>query len=401
MSKIAIVGGGLTGMVAARQLVKKGFEVDLYEKSEFLGGLLAGFKLGNSYLEKAYHHIFKTDGEILELIKELGLDKKMVWKESSIAIYNGREIQPFVTPIDLLKFKGLDLFSKIRLGVVSLWLSFDNNWQKYEDVTAVEWMKKYCGNKAYKVIWEPLLKGKFHDRYEDISMAWLWARIHTRSGSKDKNGKEYLGYMTGGFEQLITVLEKELVKLKVNIYKNKAVDFDKIETKYDRIIYTGPLKEVEYLGAICIIVESSQNLSQYYWHNINDLNSPFLAFIQQTNLIDKKHYRGNHVYYLGSYLPQNHELFDKKEKEVEKIYLDYLKKIFPDFEAKKIKSINTFRFKTAQHLVTKGYKVPEYKLSDKVYRANFAQIYPEDRGTNFAVREGKKIAEMIQKSFKI
>jgi protoporphyrinogen oxidase len=401
MSKIAIIGGGMTGMVAARELAIKGFEVDLYERSEFLGGLLAGFMLGKSHLEKAYHHIFKTDGEILGLIKELGLEEKMVWKESSIAIYNGREIQPFVTPIDLLKFKGLDLFSKVRLGIVSLWLAYDKNWQKYEKVTAVEWIKKYCGSRAYKVIWEPLLKGKFHDRYEEISMAWLWARIHTRSGSKDKNGKEYLGYMTGGFEQLIGALEKELVKLKVNIYKNETVDLATIEAKYDRVVYTGPLKEVEYLGAICIILESSQNLSSYYWHNINDLNSPFLAFIQQTNLIDKKHYRGNHVYYLGSYLPQNHEWFDKDQKEVEKIYLDYLKKIFPNFERKKIKSINTFRFKTAQHLVTTKYKVPEYKVSEKIYQANFAQIYPEDRGTNFAVREGKKMAIMIEKSFEI
>lgn len=388
-------------MVAAKELAKNGHEVVLYEKSVFLGGLLAGFKMGKSYLEKAYHHIFKTDGEILGLIKELGIENKMVWKESSIAIYNGREIQPFVTPSDLLKFKGLDLISKIRLGVVGLWLSFDKNWQKYENITAVDWMKKYCGDKAYRVIWEPLLKGKFHDRYKEISMAWLWARIHTRSGSKDKNGKEYLGYMTGGFEQLITALEKELVKLKVTISKGKEVNFKEIESKYDRIIYTGPLKEVEYLGAICIILESSQNLSRYYWHNINDINSPFLAFIQQTNLIDKKHYRGNHVYYLGSYLPQDHEWFAKDQKEVEKIYLDYLKKIFPNFEGKKIKSINTFRFKTAQHLVTTKYKVPEYKVSEKIYQANFAQIYPEDRGTNFAAREGKKIAKMIEKSFKI
>lgn len=397
--KVAIIGGGIGGLTLAKELVSRDISVDVYEKGKNLGGLLAGFPLGKSQLELAYHHIFKSDSEVLSLIKELGLEKKTLWIESSIGIHDGKRVQPFMGAMDLLRFKGLDIVSKIRLGLVALWLGFDNKWEKYEKVSAAEWMEKYCGKKGYEVIWRPLLEGKFNKEYKKVSMAWLWARIHTRSSSKERNGKEYLGYIKGGFENLVAKMEKDLRKKGVKFFLGKEVEIKEIEKKYDRVIYTGALSEVDYLGALGIIFESEESLSPYYWHNINDLESPFLAFIQQTNLIDKKEYRNKHVYYMGSYLSQDDKRFEMKESELYNLYFDYLKKLFPSFERRKVSFKKIFKFKTAQHLVKMGYKVPKSKMSEKVYRMNFAQIYPEDRGINFAVREGRKMAKTIRDSF--
>lgn len=387
--KIAIIGAGMTGLVAGYELTKQGQKVTIFEKGNEIGGLMGGFKINGNSLEKTYHHIFKTDNYIISLIKELGLEDKLKWYPEKMAIYYKQQVYPFMGAVDLLKFKPLDLLSKIRLGLVKIWLEKDNNWKKYESVTADEWMKKWCGQKAYEVIWEPLLKGKFADKYREISMAWLWARIHTRANSEGK-----LGYLDGGFQQIADELAKRITESGGEIKLNTEVDFKKAEKDFDKIIYTGAIKGVEYLGAICVVFTSNQSLSPYYWHNINDTESPFVAFIQHTNLVDKKNYGNENVYYLGKYLANDQ--LEEKDENIKKKYFDYLQKIFPKFDKKQVEKTWVFKLKNAQHIVTTDYKVPPYKVSEKVYQANFAQVYPEDRGMNFAVREGKKIVKEME-----
>ncbi len=392
-SKILVVGGGITGLVAAYRLLQKKYPVTIVEKSDNLGGLLGGFKINGVNLEKAYHHIFKTDKEIISLIEELGLTDKLKWHESKTALYYDKTIYPFAGVMDLLKFKPLNLIDKLRLGLVKIYLEKENNWHKFENVLAYEWMKKWCGDRAYRVVWEPLLKGKFSDRYQDISMAWMWARIHTRGNSSEK-GKEYLGYMDGGFQLIIDELEKRIKKMEGRIeMKNEILDFTKLEEEYYKIISSAPLKGVDYLGAVTVVFSSKQSLSPYYWHNINNIKSPFLAFIQHTNLMGTKNYGGKNIYYMGTYLPQNHKYFTCKDSLIEKDFFEYLKKIFAEFNVKEIEEKFVFKFKYAQHIVIKNYKkqIPRYKEGGKIIQANFAQIYPEDRGINYAVREAERI----------
>lgn len=395
---IAIIGAGLTGLTAGYELSKKGHKVTIFEKSDDIGGLMGGFKIEGTSLEKAYHHIFKTDTFIIDLAKELGLKNKLEWLEGGTAVYSRDGVYPFTTPIDLLKFPHLGMADKIRMGLVALYLQKENNWQKFIKISASEWMEKWCGKKAYQTIWEPILKGKFHNNYDEVSMAWLWARIHTRGNSKEKGDtKEKLGYFEGGFRVIADELAKRIKNKGGIINLNSEVDFQKIEKEYDVVLYTGAAKNIKYIGALMLVFESKQNLSRFYWHNINDSQSPFLAFIQHTNLVDKKMYGNNHVYYLGTYLPHEHRYFTDKDEIIKKEFYDYLVKIFPEFSKTEIKNDWVFKFKNAQHIVDFNYQVPPYKLSEKVYQANFAQIFPEDRGTNYSVREGIKIAEIITK----
>jgi len=395
-AKILVVGGGIGGLVAAYRLLQKNNMVTVVEKSSELGGLLGAFKIGDTCLEKSYHHIFKTDKYIIELIKELGLEKKLKWHEAKTAIYYEKKIYPFAGAIDLLKFKPLNLIDKLRLGLVKIYLEKENNWKKFENVLAYEWMKKWCGKNAYKVIWEPLLRGKFGKEYKKVSMAWMWARIHTRANSSEK-GKEYLGYLDGGFQQIVDELEKRIEKLggEIKISYELAVTSDGLKG-FDKIITTAPLEEVDYLGAVTMVFTSKQNLSRYYWHNINDNKSPFLALIQHTNLEDKKRYGNKHVYYLGTYLPQNHRYFKNEDKTIEKEFFCYLKKILPNFNEEKVFKKWVFKFKYAQHVVDVGYrkKIEKYGHDKgKIIYMNFAQIYPEDRGINYAVREGERVSQ--------
>ncbi|WP_431777981.1 NAD(P)-binding protein [Ottowia caeni] len=70
--RIAILGGGYTGMVAAHDLCRK-HDVTLYERSHSLGGLADDFTLHGTPLERAYHHLFRSDKDIIQLAEQLGI----------------------------------------------------------------------------------------------------------------------------------------------------------------------------------------------------------------------------------------------------------------------------------------------------------------------------------------
>ena len=159
------------------------------------------------------------------------------------------------------------------------------------------------------------------------------------------------------------------------------------------MISSEALLNVDYLGAITAVFSSTQNLSKFYWHNITDPKSPFVAMIQHTNLVPSTQYQEKQVYYLGTYLPQNHRYFKVDDKIIWQEFFDYLKKILPDFDKKQISEKNIFKFKYAQHIVDANYQhsiINYQKTAGKIINVNFANIYPEDRGINFGVREGRR-----------
>jgi protoporphyrinogen oxidase len=432
-SRVAVIGAGYTGLVVALRLAEAGCNVTIFEKESSVGGLVGSFKIEGSLIEKSYHHIFKTDQDIINLINELGASDKLKWHKSSVAICYHGKVYPFVTAQDLIKFKPLSLINRFRAGLVVIYLQRTNRWHRFQHVSAYKWMRKTSGKQVTNVIWGPLLKGKFDKWYDKVSMAWLWARIHIRANSKDKDSKsELLGYFDGSFQVFTNIIMAKLKQLKVTVItgeeikeiisqSNKKILINSTGGRqtYDICVSTVPskiftslignnhainnsyitkLNSVEYLGARLVVFSSKQKLSSYYWHNINDLSLPFLVFLNHTQLVGKEPYNNNYIYYMGAYIPHNHHLFTCSNNELDNIWFPALKTIFPKFNKQNIREKHHFRFANAQHIVDTKYetKIPSYKTPLKnIYLANFTQIYPEDRGTNYAVREGEKLARMI------
>ncbi len=331
----------------------------------------------------------------------------------------------------MIRFTPLSFINRVRAGLVVLYLQQTNSWKKFQTVDAYSWMKKAGGKQVTEVIWEPLLKGKFDRYFDKVSMAWLWARIHVRAQSRESGG-EKLGYFDGGFQIFTDALIARLAQLNVTIRTgvnitridstdgNVTIGFeDNPRETYEACIattpshvfarlvekdksvskkYIGQLNSIDYLGARLLIFSSEQDLSPYYWHNINDLDLPFLVFINHTRLIDKKHYNGKYIYYIATYVPHDDPLFNCDDNELEQIWFNALLKVFPAFDAKQISEKHYFRFANAQHIVDTNYasKIPEHKTPLRnVFLANFSQIYPEDRGTNYAVRDGEKVSKLV------
>jgi protoporphyrinogen oxidase len=437
LQTVAIIGGGFTGMAAAYRLVRAGnVKVSLFERGNTLGGLAGDFELQGTQIEKTYHHIFRTDRDILDLVNELGLAGKLVWCDSSLGIFLEGKTYPFMSPLDVLRFKPCNFFNRLRLGLAAFYLQKRKNWRALAPQTALNWMRRACGRQAMRTVWEPLLRGKF-DRYHDsISMAWLWARIHIRGNSRDSITTEKLGYFQGGFAVITQKLEAELAKAGVTIFKNTPVEElaeadgqIKLKTSggwknFNRCIFTGPspvlaellprddaklehyrrkLRSIDYLGAICLVFVSGQDLGDYYWTNINEAGAPFLVFINHTKMVDRRFYNSKSVYYIGSYQPHDSRLFNMPGDEIISLWLDYLRKLHPQFDAAQIIEKHLFKLKYAQHIVDTNYesKISDYRTPlPGFYLANFSQIYPEDRGTNYAVREGNKIAGIILEDLK-
>src|SRR5574339_647233 len=146
--KIAIIGAGFGGMAAAWDLKKAGHDVIIFESANYVGGLASGFKEPHWdwSVEKFYHHWFQSDSEMLGLIRELGLEDKVMFPRPLTVMYYKGKFYPFDSILNALRFPGLGFgLNKIRFGFVGLFLRLTNNWRALEKVTANDWMMKYAG----------------------------------------------------------------------------------------------------------------------------------------------------------------------------------------------------------------------------------------------------------------
>jgi len=431
---IGIIGGGIAGLTAGYELGKAGHKVTVFEKQPFLGGQAATFEVEDALLESFYHHIFTGDVDIIDLINELGLGDRLLWLESRAGFWCRGRIFNFVTPVDLLRFSPLGISDRIRLGLVSLYLRWQKDWRRYEDISAEEWIIRNAGKRNYDVVWGPLLRGKFGQCADEVSMVWFWGKIHLRLASRSKGaGKEKLGYLTGSFGLVVDALAERILASGGEIHTDSVVNTVIVEGgkatgveikegeaagvhSFDRILATVPspvfldivlqlegdyaekLKKARYQAAICLALILKRSLSRIYWLNISDPAIPFVAAIEHTNLIDKAAYGGKHVLYLSNYLSKDHRLYNASTDELVGTYSPHLKRINPQFTPDWIESAHRFADDAGQPIVGKYYsqQIPEHRTPiDGLYLANTTQIYPEDRGMNYSVRMGREISKMV------
>lgn len=402
--KVAVIGGGFTGLAAAYSLASHGHRVTVYEAGKTLGGLAYGFKEKNWdwHLEYAYHHWFTSDRAILTLVDELHLtDKLIISRPVTASLYNEKPYQ-LDSPMHLLMFPGLSIVDKLRTAVLLGFLKLNPIWKPLENITAEHLLISVGGKKSYKALWEPLLIGKFSGFAPSISAAWFWARIQKRTPR--------LMYMEGGFHTLVTALDREIKKRGGKVVTGKTLE--SIPSGYDRILLTTPtpiavrlmpalkpycknLLSIPHLFAQTVILETEEPLlNNVYWLNVTDRKFPFLATVAHTNFMDKRHYGGHHLTYFGNYLPQGHAFLSMTKEQLMSKFMPYIKHLSP---SPTFTIVNSFMFTGpfAQpvHQLRYSQKIPPIKTPVVgVYMANMDYIVPWDRGTNYAVDLGIRAA---------
>lgn len=433
--RVGIIGGGVAGLAAAYDLTREGHYAEVFEVAPFLGGQASTFPVGGGQLERGYHHLFVSDRAITELIHELGLGHKLAWLESKVGLYYRGRVWNFATPMDLLRFTPLSLWQRLRVGWWTLRLQRITDYDRFEDVTARDWLSRNMGAKAYEVLFEPLLRGKFGDYYDQVSMTWLWGKVRLRVASRGKAlQKERLGYPMGSFGEVIDVLAERIrgqggethTSARVNrvlVEGERAAGLE-VQTggaapesrEYDAVIATTPsyvftrlvppmpedyqrmLTGVSYLSAVMLVLELDRPLTAKYWLNIADQEMPFVAIIEHTNMIDKSLYGGSHIVYISNYPDRDSELYRMEPEALLELFVPHLRKLNPDFDLSWVRAYHHHRVDGAQPIISRNYsrRIPPHRTPVRgLYLANTTQIFPEDRGTNYSIRMGRQVARMV------
>jgi len=426
LSRVAIIGAGVGGLAAAYDLAKAGQQVNILEKENQPGGLAGGFKEARWEwtIEKFYHHWFQTDKAILTLIQELGLADKILFQHPKTVMYHQGDFYPFDSPMAALLFPGLSLYDKLRFGIVTIFLRYLSSWQPLEKYTAHAWMKKYYGENIYKTMFEPLLIGKFSTHYQKVNMAWFWARFKVRTS--------HLGTYRGGFQAFLNDFEKALISMGVDFTYNTSVksitaskggklelELDHGKQVFDQVLSTLPpnvfakitpeldrdyvqkLKTLQSIGAVALVLSLKKPLSKkgYYWFNLpKSAGFPFLALVEHTHFISSSHYNQEHLIYCGDYLENTHEYFSMTKEEMVAHFLPSLAKINPDFNPEWVNQSWLFRAPYAQPVpgVFHSERIPGIRTSvPNLYYASMSQVYPWDRGTNYAVELARQASKIM------
>ncbi len=428
MKEIAILGAGIGGMAAAYDLARAGHKVVIYEAADYVGGLASGFKEAHWdwSVEKYYHHWFQSDRHILGLIDELGWSHKVIFPRPYTVMYDQGRFYPFDSILSALLFPGLGWgVNKIRFGLVGLYLRLTHNWLPLEKTTVDAWMRKWAGDKVYELMWQPLMVGKFGERYAtQVNMAWMWARLKARTTR--------LGTFEGGFQAFADALAQRLQEMGVVIHLGSAVERIKHmptgglelatasgSQRFDYCLattspallarlapdlpadYLKGLLDLKSMGAVVMVLALKNRLSDqgYYWFNLpKSAGFPFLALVEHTNFVSPAHFGGEHIVYAGDYLEPEHEYFRLSQEELLERFLPAFKRINPNFSPEWVRKTWLFRTAYAQPvpLVNHSRHIPPIATPiPGLYFASMSQVYPWDRGTNFAVEIGRRAARLL------
>jgi protoporphyrinogen oxidase len=438
---IGIIGAGITGLTAAYDLTRQGHTVTVYEARPYAGGLAAGFRdeRWEWFLDFFYHHWFASDEDVIRLVEELGASDRLFfrWPTTSM-VYQG-QIYPLDSPVPwltsipisqlhrairVLQFQPLSLVNRLRVGLAAFYLTLTRNWRRLESVAAEEWMRRAVGDQAYQIWWKPLLISKFgEENYRDVNMAWLWARAYKRSAK--------LGYFTGGFQAFADLLVEQVqaqggaVRLATPVQAIQPAANGRLQLatavgaqKHERVIATCPpqellqlapdlpdgyadkLRALRSMGAVVLILALRHRLTdEHYWINIpSNEGLPFIGLIEHTNYISPEHYGGDHLVYCGDYLPPDHAYFDYSKDQLLETYLPGLTAINPDFQTDWIRASWIFTEKYAQPVpgLNHSRSIPPLRTPiPGLWMANMSQVYPWDRGSNYAVELGRRVAREV------
>jgi protoporphyrinogen oxidase len=420
--KVGIVGAGISGLSTALRLAKQGHHVEIFQRESGLGGLIATFDLAGTRTEHFYHFLCAGDTGYFALCRELGIEDRIRFVRPRTGFYYQGRCFGFTSALDLLRFTPLSLGQRIRFGLFALEARRRREWAQLDDLTAKPWLIDRLGQKAYEVIWEPLLTLKFGDFHDKISAAWVWHRIHRVIRSKGR-----MGYLDGGTGHLLDTLTRALENLGVVIHPGRPVARvlveegracglglqDGSEQRFDHVVSTIPLallanllpagfsdyaeslRRVHYIGVACLSFKLRRRVSPYFWLNVHDSRIPFNGIIEYTNL---NRMRGEHIVYVPYYVATDHPIYRRADDLLVDETWRAIRLIQPDLSDADLLASHVARTPFAQAICPTHFlhRIPEQRtpipglsLLDSVL------LYPEDRTQSGSILKAYQCARYI------
>ena len=430
--RIDVIGAGVSGLATAYFLSRSGRPLDIHvwERDAGVGGLAGSFTTEHFSAEKFYHHLFRGDVALQELISELGLGSDLEWRPALTGAYYRQQPYRLSSPGDLLRFKPLAVLDRLRLGWLVLHARLHKDWRELDDVTVRDYITRVAGENVYRVVWEPLFRGKFGEDADSISAAWLWSKLVDRGGSRGAGGREVLGYLRGGLGRVFDELRCRLEATGHHVHRNAPVRrlvsragraIDAIETPegvFDTDVvvsgvhtpqlaellpdafagYRSDLRRIRFLANVCLVLTLRKSLSDFYWTNVTDTSLPFVGIIEQTRWADRSDFSNRHVAYVSAYVPPTDPRLSMDADELLRFYLPHIRRMFPTFDESLVEACHAWRERYTQPIVQTGYRhlVPEVRSPvENLYVCTMAQIYPNDRQVSNGVECARRTAETV------
>ena len=423
--RVGIVGAGITGLTAAYELGKQGHQVTVFEARTVPGGLSSGFRVAewDWSLDRFYRHIFAGDHAIAALAQELGAE--LTFGRPTTSLWVDEHPYPYDSPVAAALYPRLPLYHNLRAGAVVAYLKYlVRDGTVLEHTTAHSWLRRTMGTRAYAELWEPMLRGKFKGYFDQVNMAWFWARIAARTPR--------LGYFDGGFQVFIDRLVDAVRAQGGAVHVDEAVerialdgsqvalslDGDRSE-RFDRVLtttspgklrdmvegipaaYAASLSGLKSIGTVVLILALKRSVltDGTYWLNLPAGEFPCLSMVEHTNYQDAAHYGGDVIVYLGDYLALDAPEMSMGTDELYARYRAALVRVRPEFEDSWVRARWSFREAYAQPvpLTDHSRHVPKLDLPvlPNLYWASMHHVYPWDRGTNYAVEVGQNVAQAM------
>ena len=424
---VAVIGGGISGLAAAWRLARSGATVTLYESSPQFGGLGTFFEHEGRTFEKFYHCMLPSDGPLLALLREIGLERDIYWKPTSFGYWHNGDVLPLNTPKDLLKFTPLDFLSRLRVGFTGLYGSKVSD-KGLDDISAVDWLTKLSGKRAFHTFWKPMLQAKFGDNWQDVPALWFWSRFNREKG--DSKG-ECKGYIRGGYKRIIDTLVQKLFAAGVDLRIGQpvvSVDLDArhrpvIVTedgtrRFERLVVTTPwtsfsralgprlkaltptaANDIDYQGVINCVLMLRRPLTPHYWVATPQEQFPFDGLIETSTLTEEGDRGPRHVAYLTKYLHRTDTRFGEAADSLAPRWWDALKQVIPGLRDDDLEASHVFHAPFVEPLYTRGYlkkRPPEALVPGRVYLSTTAQVYPTVTSWNGAVGQVNRTLQIME-----
>ncbi|MBI5208097.1 MAG: FAD-dependent oxidoreductase [Candidatus Firestonebacteria bacterium] len=417
-----IIGGGISGLSTGYKLSKQNRNIAIFERSPVTGGLIRSMLINNYNIEGFYHHLFINDIFLLDLLEELKVEVTWNYTKTAFCYKNG--LFEFSSQMDLIKFPPLSFFEKLKMGLCLARLLKTKNIELYDNTKASDWLIENLGEHIYEKFFKPLLWDKYNTDMNDISLAWLMGRLDMRS--KRSNKGEKLGYIKGGYINLLLALEKEIKNAGNRIFTNaQVIKINKIANKLFEVHvninneiykynsrsiistihptylsylidfpdeYKNKMGKLKYQGSICILFAMENKLTDYYWINIMEQNINFGAIIEHTNFQPFSLYN-EHIIYLASYPSIDSKLWQMNDNEVFDVYYHDMEILFPDqIRKNKLKWFKVIRTGEAGLVYKIGTKslIPDFKSPiSGIFLTGMFNCYPR-RPINEIIKNSEK-----------
>jgi protoporphyrinogen oxidase len=405
---VGIVGAGILGLTVAHRLTQAGVRVTLYERSNDVGGLVGAFDFGGHRVDRFYHVVLPTDNRVRGLAEELGLGDRFRFRPSGVGFYDDDRLFSMNSLLEFLRFPLLPLHDRLRLGAFVARCQTISDHSALDETPLLEWLRRLCGRRIVERMWRPLLDSKFDGSFDDLPATYLWARTRRMSSTRDKSGREIMGWLEGGYETLTAALAEAIVAGGGEIHTGIAVDqvvgsaggvagivvggslkpFDSTlvtllpplarRLLVPEIAAAVPEDHCRYLGVICVIVKTARSVSPYYTLNITDRRVPLTTIVETTHVVDPDHV-GGHLLYAAKYVDPSHPDLKRPETDVADDYLRHVRTIFPALTDADIKGVVVQRAPAVEPVHTLGgaKRLPEKFPVPGLVLASTAHVYPE------------------------